>query len=195
MIRFTLLLLLVVSSYAFYKFSSMNTTTIQEEVLLSKPTYTARNLKTTIFNEKGIPYKTLFTKNLEHYKFIDLTDLSNITFSYTIETDEDSKSKNSSIPRETWTIVSDYGVLDGNDRLTLRSNVKATTDKKDSIINTIESDYLEIDFGVSEVRTPSKVYLKGNQLYNYGYNLKGNFKTNNYSLLKGCHAKYEIKNN
>jgi LPS export ABC transporter protein LptC len=173
----------------------MNTTTIQEEVLLSKPTYTARNLKTTIFNEKGIPYKTLFTKNLEHYKFIDLTDLSNITFSYTIETDEDSKSKNSSIPRETWTIVSDYGVLDGNDRLTLRSNVKATTDKKDSIINTIESDYLEIDFGVSEVRTPSKVYLKGNQLYNYGYNLKGNFKTNNYSLLKGCHAKYEIKNN
>ncbi len=190
MLKFIFLLCLLASSFVVYHWMNQTERKTSDTIIEAVPTFVAKDLTTKVFNSKGQLFEVLTAEHAEFYNAIDLTDLVQPTLTYipAYDTEYMSQKVSNLNANESWKIRADVGVLDGTDHLSMRDNVVLTTSNLHAHIQSIESEYLEIDFGTEEIRTPKWIFMSGENFYNQGLGFLGNLKTKEFKIQEDCHA-------
>ncbi len=191
MIRAIVLLILLICSYMFYHWVSIDENPDLTEKVEAQPNFIASNVTIYNYNNEGFLFEIIHADHAETYASADLTEMVNPSLTYYPEKDTENRSANKTQDaNENWFLKADFGTLNSQDSIYLRSNVEAINSNKKSLVQRINSPYLELDFSTNEVRTPEMVYIYGNEFTNSGKGLTGKLDIKYFELLENCHASY-----
>ncbi len=192
-LKITPFIVLLVCSYYFYDWVSVQEQTERDKLLEVQPVFSARNISTRQYNSDGMLYGSIKAEEAEYFDSLDQTNFTHpiVTYSPALDKNNRDIEKLSSESNGTWKIEAETGSMTGSaDTIFLRGNVIASSSGKNSIIREIRTSYLEIDLGTDEVRTPEEVHIIGNQFTNRGKKFKGQLASKYFELSEDCHATY-----
>ena len=194
MMKYASLVVLTLFSYFCYHWYSVKKDAVDPEKTEAQPNFIAKNFTTYRYNQHGYLYEIIHADHAETYISADLIEMTYPSLTYYPARDLSSKKviKNQKNIQESdyWHIKAESGSFNSKDSINLRKNVKVQNHGVETLISSIESDYLELDFTTNEVRTPEMVYINGKDFSNSCKGLNGNLDTKYFELMEDCHAIY-----
>ncbi|MDC8830066.1 LPS export ABC transporter periplasmic protein LptC [Alteromonas gilva] len=154
-----------------------------QDVLALSPTYKARNLTTTLFNEEGLRIHQVFSSSMENYE-----QLGFILFQkpqYTVYQDAD---------EPPWQVVAAEGTLYDNNVIQLEKNVDIVSQNPADFVQRVTTDYLEIDLDTQTMVSEASVEISGPNFIILSNGLRANLKHKTYELNDHVQTTYQPAN-
>jgi lipopolysaccharide export system protein LptC len=133
------------------------------------PEFTAKDLRQSLYNEKGELFQEVVADEMEHYTELKLTYFKNPTF--TIYQNNNAH----------WNISASEGNIQDN-LLTLDTKVVMQQLGDSPFIQTISTEYLEIDLDSNTVMTDNDILIEGTKIRIIGKGLLVDLNEGNVSL-------------
>lgn len=167
--RYAILLLLVLAAIV-WLFPDMETESSSKESRQDfTPEFTANGLKQSLYDQNGKLYQEVIAEQMEHYSELQLTYFKNPTF--TIYQDD----------KAYWNISALEGNIQ-NSLLTLDSDVTMIQLDQNKLVQTISTQYLEIDLESNTVMTDNDIQIEGKKITIKGNGLFVDLDQGNVSL-------------
>ncbi|MGL5037287.1 MAG: LPS export ABC transporter periplasmic protein LptC, partial [Aeromonas sp.] len=144
-----------------------------------QPDFVAKNLVTTRFDVNGKRTDRLESSYAEYYQLLEQATFDKpVVYMY----DKQGAAE--------WKITADTGVLNTNDNVILRDNVRLDGLLPTAFIVKLDSPYLELDLVTQDVRSNREVNILGQEFQTEGVGLKGHLDRKYFELLDQGHAIY-----
>ncbi|OCH25188.1 LPS export ABC transporter periplasmic protein LptC [Aliivibrio sp. 1S128] len=183
--HFCMAILLVISSwsgyYLYYEYSQNEQQITPDQQV---PVFTGKNVSNNNYAENGVRNYQINAKALARFS---QTGETNFTTPH-LFVFKDGEIKE-------WEIISDLGVLDKKHILYLNGNVIVKNLLPDAAFETMTTDSLTIDLSTKDFMTEDVVNLVGPTFETTGVGMKGNFSTQQATLLKNVQGIYEAFTN
>lgn len=148
-----------------------------------RPAYRAKNLTTTLYNQQGELNHRVFATTMEHYD-----QLGFVLFTqpeYTLYTDD------ASAP---WLVTAEEGTLYNNDTIQLDSNVEIVNQSRDDFVETIQTEFIEINLDVKKMTSDQPVTIRGLQYVINSNGFNADLQTQQYELIDHVQTVYSPGN-
>lgn len=154
-----------------------------QDILAITPTYKARNLTTTLYNEQGQRIHEVFSSTMENYEQLGFVLF--IAPQYTIfqETGE-----------PPWQVVADEGTLYDNNMIQLENNVVIVSKNQADFVQRVTTDYLEIDLDKQTMVSDASVEISGPDFLILSNGLRANLLNKTYELKQHVQTTYTPAN-
>lgn len=154
-----------------------------EQIGTLRPAYRAKNLTTTLYNEQGKLNHRVFATNMEHYD-----QLGFVLFTrpeYTLYTDD------ASAP---WLVTAREGTLYNNDTIQLDSDVEIVNQSRDDFVETIQTEFIEINLDSKKMTSDQPVIIRGLQYVINSNGFNADLQTQQYELIDHVQTVYSPGN-
>ncbi|MBC3765247.1 LPS export ABC transporter periplasmic protein LptC [Neptunicella marina] len=141
-----------------------------------RPNYLADGMLNTLYNSKGELSYQVFAKHMEHYQLLGFTLFEQPMYNLF---DENGQNQ--------WQISAQEGTLHENNRLQLEDDVTVKSLDKDGFIQTMKTDYVEIDLNNRTLTSDQLVKISGKNYVIQGEGFSANLEKRTFELLN--HAK------
>ncbi|TCI03554.1 LPS export ABC transporter periplasmic protein LptC [Corallincola luteus] len=146
-----------------------------------RPDYTAKTLRSRIYNQEGQLENQIWASNMKYYNgSMTLTQF-----------DAPKLVVYPSGKRSGWTLNASHGELEQNNLLRLSEDVVITMLTAQNQTNTLLTDYVDIDLTTNDVSSDQPVTVKGPGYRLDGVGLKGNVEQEHIEVLNDVKATYE----
>ncbi|GGW80959.1 LPS export ABC transporter periplasmic protein LptC [Alteromonas halophila] len=148
-----------------------------------RPAYRAKNLTTTLYNQEGQLNHRVFARNMEHYD-----QLGFVLFTqpeYTLYTDD------ASAP---WLVTAQEGTLYNNDTIQLDSDVEIVNQTQNDFVETIETEFIEINLDTKTMVSDQPVTIRGVQYVISSNGFNADLQTQQYELIDHVQTVYSPGN-
>ncbi|TPV57760.1 LPS export ABC transporter periplasmic protein LptC [Aestuariibacter sp. GS-14] len=156
---------------------------LDEDARALTPTYQARNLTTTIYDEEGNRIQQVFSSRMEHYQFLGFVLF--LAPQYTIY-------QTSGEPP--WQVVASEGTLYDNNMIQLENNVVIVSKNPDDFVQRVETDYLEIDLDKQSMVSEAHVVISGPEFTIQSNGLTADLLNKTYELNQHVQTTYQPAN-
>lgn len=136
------------------------------------PAYLASNLTTAMYDKDGKLNHKVFATGMEHYDLLGFVLFQNPQ--YTVYVD-DSQSP--------WQVTAKEGTLYDNNLIQLESDVVITNLSEDDFVQTIKTDFIEIDLERKTMTSDQPVIIMGAQYVINSNGFNANLRTRQYELI------------
>ena len=178
-------ILLMISSwsgyYLYYEYTQNDSQIITDQQV---PVFTGRNTSNNNYDESGVRNYQINAKALERFA---KTGETNFTTPH-LFVFKDGETKE-------WEIISDVGVLNKKHELYLSGNVIVKNLLPEAAFETMTTDSLTIELTTKDFMTEDVVNLVGPTFETTGVGMKGNFTSQQTTLLKNVQGIYEAFTN
>ncbi len=150
-----------------------------EKIDALRPAYRAKNLTTTLYNQDGKLNHRVFATNMEHYD-----QLGFVLFTqpeYTVYTDDNSAP---------WQVTAEEGTLYSNDTIQLDSNVEIVNQSRDDFVETIQTEFIEINLDSKQMTSDQPVTIRGLQYVINSNGFNADLQTQQYELIDHVQTVY-----
>ena len=115
-LKLTPFVLLLVGSYYFYDWVSVQEQTERDKLLEVQPVFSARNISTRQYNSDGLLYGSIEAKEAEYFESIDQTNFTSPTVTYSPALDKKNRDLEQlrSDSNGTWKIEAETGSMTGS---------------------------------------------------------------------------------
>ncbi len=154
-----------------------------QDVLALTPTYKARNLTTTLFNEQGQRIHQVFSSSMENYE-----PLGFILFQqpqYTVYQDAG---------EPPWQVVALEGTLYDTNVIQLEKEVEIVSQNPADFVQRVTTEYLEIDLDAQTMMSEASVAISGPNFTILSNGLRANLKHKTYELNDHVQTTYQPAN-
>lgn len=155
----------------------------REGVDALSPAYQATNLTTTFYDENGNRNHQVFATSMEHYD-----QLGFVLFEqpeYTVYLDQESSS---------WQVTAKEGTLYNNNLIQLESDVVIKSLGDENFVNTITTDFIEIDLDTKKMASDRPVVIRGAPYVINSNGFTGDLQTQQYELIDHVQTIYSPGN-
>jgi lipopolysaccharide export system protein LptC len=143
------------------------------------PNYEAKNLRSKLYDENGNLTHQVSAEKMEHY---DLLGFVNFTQpEYTIYLQEDGSR---------WQLNADEGTFYDNNRIELASGVLIRNLQVEDYIQTISTDFIEIDLLSKMISSDQPLVISGTNVIINGIGFQANLETQKYELQNHVKTEY-----
>ncbi|MBO1519261.1 LPS export ABC transporter periplasmic protein LptC [Oceanisphaera pacifica] len=144
-----------------------------------QPDFIAKNLVSVQYNKLGLPYRGLEAEYAEHYQPLAMTLMEKpVILLY------------SPSGQPQWRLSGDEGMLNIGDNLVLNGTVVGKGLQANSLVKTLTTEYLELDFINNQLRSNRAVQLTSPNYQAQGRGLLGKIDQQTVELLHDTQAKY-----
>lgn len=144
-----------------------------------QPDFVARNLTSMQYNQFGLPYRGLDADYAEYYAPLSMTLMEKpVILLYSPD------------GRPQWRLSGDEGIINTGDNAVLNGNVVGRGLLPDALVDTLTTDYLELDFINNQLRSNRNVRLQSAQYQAEGQGLLGQLEQQTVELLHETRATY-----
>ncbi|MDN4502018.1 LPS export ABC transporter periplasmic protein LptC [Alteromonadaceae bacterium BrNp21-10] len=137
-----------------------------------RPNYQAKAMRSTLYNENGDINHQVFAEQMEHYQLLGFTLFQQPQ--YTIFSGEE---------KSPWKISASEGTLYDDNRLHLEKNVVIMSMDKNGFIQTINTEFVEIDLTAKTLASDQIVTIKGSEFAIQGNGFTANLDKRTFELL------------
>ncbi len=156
------------------------TSTTQDDAW--QPNYSAKGLKSSLYDEDGQLNHQVYAKAMDHYDLLGFTLFE--APEYTIFTNDG---------MQPWKVTANEGTLYEDNRIQLETNVKVTSLNPESFVKTLTTDFIEIDLNARTINSDEPVEIKGDIFVTSGTGFNFNLITEKYTLDKHLETRYAPK--
>ncbi|GAA3541937.1 LPS export ABC transporter periplasmic protein LptC [Zobellella aerophila] len=144
-----------------------------------QPDFIAKDLSSLQYNNLGLPYRGMNAEHAEYYGGLAMTLLEKpVILLYSPD------------GRPQWQLSGDEGIINTDDNAILRKSVLGQSLQSEALIDTISTEYLEMDFVHNQLRSNQAVMLRGPGYHTQGQGLLGRLEQQTVELLNGTQATY-----
>ncbi|GGF68280.1 LPS export ABC transporter periplasmic protein LptC [Alteromonas lipolytica] len=157
--------------------------TPDEDILAITPSYKARNLTTTLYNESGQRVHQVFSSTMENYEQLGFVLFSAPQYTIYQESGE-----------PPWQVVADEGTLYDNNMIQLENNVIIVSENQADFVQRVTTDYLEIDLDEQTMVSDANVEISGPDFLILSNGLRANLLNKTYELNQHVQTTYSPAN-
>ncbi|WP_438862255.1 LPS export ABC transporter periplasmic protein LptC [Neptunicella sp.] len=168
------LLVLVLNFEDWLTDSPTQTTDKTEEAW--RPNYQANKMQSTLYDKQGEIHHQVYAEHMEHYQLLGFTLFEQPQ--YTIFT---------TAQERPWHVSAVEGTLYDDNRLHLEDNVVLQSTDKEGFIQTMKTDFIEIDLNNNTLSSDQLVTISGKNFVVQGTGFTANLNKRTFELLN--HAK------
>lgn len=154
-----------------------------KDVLAITPTYKARNLTTTLYNEQGQRIHEVFSSTMENYEQLGFVLF--LAPQYTIY------QENGEPP---WQVVAEEGTLYDTNIIQLENNVVIVSKNEADFVQRVSTEYLEIDLDQQTMASDASVEISGPDFLILSNGLRANLLNKTYELNQHVQTTYSPAN-
>ena len=144
-----------------------------------QPDFIAKNLHSVQYNQLGLPYRGLTAEYAEHYEPLTMTLMEKpVILLYSPDGQPE------------WQLSGDEGMINTDDNAILNGGVVGKGLQTDAVIETLTTEYLELDFINNQLRSNRAVQLSGPNYQANGLGLLGKIDKQTVELLHDTQASY-----
>lgn len=144
-----------------------------------QPDFVARDLASIQYNRLGLPYRGLAAEYAEYYDPLSMTLMEKpVILLYSPD------------GQPQWRLSGDEGTLNTGDNAVLNGNVVGRGLLPDALVDTLTTEYLELDFINNQLRSNKEVRLQSPQYLAKGQGLLGQLDQQTVELLHETRATY-----
>lgn len=156
---------------------------LDEDARALTPTYQARNLTTTIYDEQGNRIQQVFSSHMEHYQFLGFVLFQAPQYTIYQETNE-----------PPWQVVASEGTLYDNNMIQLENDVVIVSKNPEDFVQRVETTYLEIDLDKQSMVSEAHVEISGPDFLIQSNGLKADLLNKTYELNQHVQTTYQPAN-
>lgn len=156
---------------------------LDADVRALTPTYKARNLTTTLFNEEGQRIHQVFSSYMENYEVLGFVLFQHPQYTIYQTTGE-----------PPWQIVAGEGTLYDNNMIQLENNVVIVSKNQADFVQRVSTDYLEVDLNKQTMVSDAPVQISGPDFVIESNGLKANLLNKTYELKRHVQTTYSPAN-
>ncbi|MDV2857985.1 MULTISPECIES: LPS export ABC transporter periplasmic protein LptC [Oceanimonas] len=144
-----------------------------------QPDFVATNLSSIQYNRQGLPYRGMEAEQAEYYESLSMTLMKKpVILLYSPD------------GQPQWRLSGDNGTINTGDNAVLTSNVVGKGLQPDALVETLTTEYLEMDFINNRLRSDQTVRLESSQYQAQGTGLLGKLDQQTVELLNETRATY-----
>jgi lipopolysaccharide export system protein LptC len=156
------------------------TATTQDDAWL--PNYSAKGLKSSLYDEDGQLNHQVYAEGMDHYDLLGFTLFESPE--YTIFTNDGA---------EPWKVTASVGTLYEDNRIQLETNVRITSLNENSQIQTLTTEFIEIDLNNRTIVSDEPVEIMGEGFKTTGTGFNANLITEKFTLNEHVQTLYDPK--
>ncbi|WJG08864.1 LPS export ABC transporter periplasmic protein LptC [Aliiglaciecola sp. LCG003] len=172
---FLLVLLIYVPSWM--SADPQNTNETNEESW--RPNYQARNMRSTLYNEFGEINHQVFALKMEHYQLLGFTLFSQPRYTIYVADQQNP-----------WHVEATEGTLYDDNRIQLETDVEIRSLDESGFIQTIKTQFLEINLGDKTMMSDQPVQINGKNFVVMSNGFSANLATQEYELKDHVQTQY-----
>ncbi|TDF34717.1 LPS export ABC transporter periplasmic protein LptC [Alteromonadaceae bacterium M269] len=146
------------------------------------PNYQAKGMKSSLYDKNGKLNHQVFAKTMEHYELLGFTLFE--APEYTIFTNDGA---------EPWKVTASEGTLYEDNRIQLETNVRIKSLNPSSQIQTLTTEFIEIDLNTRTIVSDQSVEITGEGFKTIGTGFNANLITETFTLDKHVQTLYDPK--
>lgn len=144
-----------------------------------QPDFVATNLSSVQYNRQGLPYRGMNAQHAEYYDSLSMTLMKKpVILLYSPD------------GQPQWRLSGDNGTINTGDNAVLTGNVVGRGLQPDALVETLTTEYLEMDFIHNKLQSNQKVTLQSPQYQAEGIGLRGGLDQQTVELLNETRATY-----
>ena len=143
------------------------------------PNYEAKNLRTKLFDENGNLTHQVSAEKMEHYDQLGFINFMQPEYTIYLQNDD-----------ARWQLNADEGTFYDNNRIELASNVKIRNLQPQDYIQTITSNFIEIDLASKQISSDQPLVISGANVIINGIGFSANLATQKYELKNHVQTEY-----
>ncbi|MDF2178473.1 LPS export ABC transporter periplasmic protein LptC [Aliiglaciecola sp. CAU 1673] len=147
-----LLFVLILALNSHWWLPSEQTPTTKQGEEAWQPNYQATNMQTSLYNEQGALAHSIQAKRMEHYDLLGFTLFEQPQYRIFVDPDE-----------PPWEVMADEATLYEDNRIQLETNVKIRSLNPEGFIQTIVTDFIEIDLNTKIMTSDEPVVISGQE--------------------------------
>ncbi|MFT4732217.1 MAG: lipopolysaccharide export system protein LptC [Gammaproteobacteria bacterium] len=143
------------------------------------PNYEAKNLRSKLFNKDGNLVHQVSAEKMEHFDMLGFVNFAQPE--YTIYLQEDGSR---------WQLNADEGTFYDSNKIELVSGVQIRNLQPEDYIQTISTDFIEIDLLTKTITSDEPLVISGENFMINGIGFEANLETQKYELKKHVQTEY-----
>ncbi|AEY00592.1 hypothetical protein GU3_04175 [Oceanimonas sp. GK1] len=144
-----------------------------------QPDFVATNLTSIQYNRLGLPYRGMQAEHAEYYESLSMTLMKKpVILLYSPD------------GQPQWRLSGNDGTINTGDNAVLTGNVVGKGLQPDALVETLTTEYLEMDFINNRLRSNQRVRLESPQYQAEGTGLRGRLDQQTVELLNETRATY-----
>lgn len=151
-ISITLLFVLIVALNSQWWLPAEQPQTTQQAEAAWQPNYQATNMHTSLYNEQGTLAHSIHAKHMEHYDLLGFTLFEQPQYRIFVDPDE-----------PPWEVTAEEATLYEDNRIQLETNVRIHSLNPEGFIQTIVTDFIEIDLNTKVMTSDQPVVISGQE--------------------------------
>lgn len=136
------------------------------------PSYRAKNLTTTLYNADGKLDQKVFARAMEHYDQLGFVLFQQPQYTVYVDNDE-----------PPWEVTAQEGTLYDNNLIQLDSDVVIKSLKQDDFVNSIATEFMEINLDTKVMTSDQPVLIRGADFVINSNGFNANLNTRQYELI------------
>jgi len=143
------------------------------------PNYEATNLRSKLFDKKGNLTHQVSAEKMEHFDMLGFVNFAQPEYTIYLQTSGDR-----------WRLTADEGTFYDDNRIELTNAVQVTNLQPNEYIQTISTNFIEIELGTKTISSDQPLVIKGANLIINGIGFEANLETQKYELKNHVQTEY-----